>query len=96
MAWPVNSVGVYDTQRKIYRKNNNPWHKKGVPDIDMIFMGHVVRVEVKKPGGYCSKEQKEFLIDYKRHGGRCFVAKSLKELDEKLILENIGWVKGVF
>lgn len=95
-AWPTMSVGVWDPTRKIYRKNSNVWFRKGIPDIQMIFMGHVILVEVKKPGGYASQDQKEFLLDYKRHGGRCFVAKSLKELDEKLIAEDIGWTKGVF
>jgi len=72
-----------------YRNNNTPvfngdvyrkmpkWSMKGVPDIVGIYKGRPLYIEVKKKGGYPSKEQKAFIELVNSEGGIAFVARSI-------------------
>lgn len=43
--------------------------KKGIPDITAVKGGVVVQIEVKAPGGKQSKDQVDFMLDWRAHGG---------------------------
>ncbi len=59
-----------------------------MPDILGILhpSGRLLCIEVKKPGGVVSVEQKEFLDIINRNGGLGFVAQSINDVEEFLIL----------
>lgn len=82
-AWKNNRIGVFDPRKKTFRKSGK-YNIKGVPDICGIYNGKPLYIEVKKPGGYPSKEQKEFITRANNEGAICFIARSLDEVIEKL------------
>ena len=48
-AFKINTVGVYDSARKIYRKNQNKFVIRGTADILGINKGRFLAIEVKTP-----------------------------------------------
>lgn len=72
--WVTQSIGIRG------RTNNSRWSCKGVSDINGIWEGRPLFIEVKAPGNKPSDEQKEFLNDAKKHGAIAFVAYSLNEV----------------
>jgi Holliday junction resolvase len=52
-VFKVQSTGIFDPTKGIYRKSFNPHHIKGVSDIIGIYNGVFIAIEVKKP--YISK-----------------------------------------
>jgi hypothetical protein len=90
-AWRQNSVGVYDPIKKIYRKQTGKFYIKGVSDILAVLAptGRLLAIEVKKVGGYPSKEQKAFLENVNAGGGLGFVARSFKEVEDRLKAEGV-------
>lgn len=83
MAWRNNTTGVYDPTKKIFRKMPK-YTRKGVPDIIGIYKGRFLGIEVKQPGKYPSKEQREFIAEAQENGGIAFVARSLEDVKEFL------------
>jgi len=84
-AWKNQSTGIFDPVKKIYRKSNNPFHIKGVSDILGILPdGRFLAIEVKSATGRASPEQKIFLEKINFYGGIGLVAKSIKEVEDKL------------
>jgi penicillin-binding protein-related factor A (putative recombinase) len=93
-AWQVDSVGIYDQARGVYRSNKNKL--KGVSDIIGIFKGRPLAIEVKvdtlkdhkgttlRNKGYPTKEQKEFLQKFSDEGGIAFIARSVEDVEEQL------------
>lgn len=88
MAWRNNTGGVFDPEKKTFRRPSK-WSRNGIPDIMMIINGRAVYCELKRPhsGPRARKEetlfnmlsdaQKSFLADCRTNGGVCFVADSL-------------------
>ena len=93
-VWKVDRQGTYDPKRKCFRANKNPFKRKGIPDINGILpWGQALYIEVKAPGKYPSKEQKEFIARAKDSGAVAFVARSIEDVykafKEANILERI-------
>jgi hypothetical protein len=53
--------------------------RKGVPDLVILHSGRIFGLEVKRPAGALSREQKEFRIEWERAGGVYAVARSVEE-----------------
>lgn len=53
---------------------------KGIVDRIAVKNGRVLFIEVKKPGGTLSDEQKEFRTNMKKAGGEYHVVRSLEEI----------------
>lgn len=81
--WRQNNTPVFDATRQVYRKMPK-YALKGVPDIQVITnpCGQAVFLEVKKKGGYQSKEQKEFERNVKERGGEYYVVRSVEDVQE--------------
>ena len=79
-VFPVDSVGIFDPSRGIYRKRQSRFHRKGVADIIGIWDGIPLAVEVKSLTGRLRPEQKIFLDDFKGHGGIAIVARSVNDV----------------
>lgn len=101
-AWKNQSVGIYDPVKKIYRKSNNRFHKKGVADILGIIDGKFLAIEVKTPKGTISPEQRVFITKINESGGVAFVARSVQQcalelskfVDEQMLkvaLRKFSW-----
>lgn len=62
-AWKVDTVGVYDAQRGVYRQRHSGSRYKGVSDIIGFYRGKTWLIEVKtsKRKNRLTDEQKEFL-----------------------------------
>ena len=85
IAWGsvVNSVGIYDQAKKVYRKSNSPYIKKGVPDWQGCWRGRSLLIEFKSPElrdassklirrkGSLSQDQREYLT--KAHAAKSIV-----------------------
>jgi hypothetical protein len=62
---------------------------KGVSDIlGVLDGGRVLAVEVKKPGGKLSREQKAFLDAVRERGGLALVVRGVDELDKAMRAEG--------
>lgn len=83
-AWKNQSTGIYDPRLKTFRRINNPFHIKGVPDILGIFKGRPLAIEVKSKGNYPSPEQKAFMERFRANGGVCFIARSVDDVIKNL------------
>lgn len=55
----TNNTPIFDPRSKTFRKMPK-YALKGFPDIVVMHKGKVIFLEIKKKGGYQSKEQKEF------------------------------------
>lgn len=91
-AWKNNSTGVFDAKRGCFRKSKNKFAINGVSDILGVYNGRLLAIEVKKPGGVTSKEQKQFINRVVRLGGIAGVARSIDEVRE--ILKSDGGMNG--
>lgn len=85
-VFKVQSTGMFDPTKKIFRKSFNKNHIKGVSDILGIIKptGQFLAIEVKSKVGKLSPEQKVFLDKVQSMGGVAFVARSLEEVKERL------------
>jgi len=80
-CWKVNSVGVYDSKRRVYRKSHNKYHLNGVADVLGILPGgRMFAVEVKSEKGRLTEAQKHFLNRLSKDGGLPLVARSIEDL----------------
>lgn len=57
-------------------------------DINGIWVGRPLFIEVKVPGKKPTPEQQEFLEDARKHGAIAFVAHSLDEVLNELLKEE--------
>jgi hypothetical protein len=74
--------GYFDGKR--YRKDYNPYTRKGIPDITIILKGRFVGFEVKTSTGRQSPDQKQFQADLEANGGFYFIVRSVKDAEEAL------------
>ncbi len=77
--WRNNTTGIYDPKTKRYRKMPK-YAKPGAPDIILIKDGFFIGLEIKKKGGYQSKDQKEFEKGVKAAGGEYYVIRKVEDL----------------
>lgn len=85
-AWKNQSVGVWDQNRKIFRKPNNKNHIKGVSDIlGILPCGRFLAIEVKSKTGKLSPDQVLFIERINSHGGLAFMAQSIEDVENKLL-----------
>jgi hypothetical protein len=82
-AFKVNPTAQYDPKLKMYRKPGK-FVLKGTADIIGIWAGKPLAIEVKRPGGRKSKEQKAFVDKYRGMGGIAFFAFNLDEVRHHL------------
>jgi len=61
-------------------------YPKGISDILGVYQGRMLCIEVKKPGGRVSPEQRAFLDRVNDEGGIGFVAYSVDDVVERLEL----------
>jgi VRR-NUC domain len=85
-AWPNDSVGIFDPQKKIFRKRHSQYHLKGVSDILGIYNGKPLAIEVKSKTGRLSPEQREFLDLFNNLGGIGIVARSVEDVEQSLLV----------
>lgn len=78
-AWKNQSVGIYDPIKKIYRRSNNKYHRKGIADILGIVEGKFLAIEVKSKTGTISPEQRIFIARVNQDGGIGFIARSVSQ-----------------
>lgn len=64
-----------------------PMSRKGVSDVLVCYEGRFVAVEVKRPGGKASPEQKRFIKDVESAGGIGMVVDNVEDVIERLGLE---------
>jgi hypothetical protein len=82
-AFRVNTTGVWDPVRKVYRTFQG---LKGVSDIlgllplDSPFPGRMLAVEVKAGRDVLSEDQRYFLDTVNDNGGLAFAVRSLDDL----------------
>ena len=69
----INSTGIYDTKRGIFRTSNGT---AGVEDIICIIRGKYVGIEVKAGKDAQRSAQKARQIDVEKSGGVYFIARS--------------------
>ena len=81
------SSGVYDPTRRVFRTNKN---MKGVSDIIGICPdGRFLAIEIKAEKEKVSEDQQVFLENVATKGGVAFVARSVDELESKLMEYHI-------
>lgn len=82
LASRVNNMGVY--RNGMYTKSNM---RKGFPDIQGVYSGKCIYIEVKYGKDKLSQDQKDFLNDAYKCGAKCHVAKSFDEFFSWFCLE---------
>lgn len=93
LTWRNNTAGVYDPNRKVFRRNAAL--KKGVSDILGVIpgSGRLLAIEVKIGADKLSQDQYIFLNDVRERNGSAFVAKTydgfLESLKEHLTEEEL-------
>lgn len=85
-CFKVDTVGIFDPTKKIYRKKNSIHHIKGVSDILGIYKGRMLAVEVKSAKGRLTEEQQDFLNKVNEEGGFGLMARSIDDVDQMLKL----------
>ena len=80
-AWRINTMGVYDKKTGKYR---NSGASLGVSDVIGCLNGAMYAVEVKYGKDRLSDNQKKFQAQVERSGGMFIVARTLKDVDEKI------------
>lgn len=84
MVWRSNNVPTFDVTKQIFRRMPK-FAMKGVSDIVGVLPGgRALFIEVKKPKGYASKFQKDFLIRASRAGALAFIARSPQDVHREL------------
>lgn len=82
--WRQNTVGVYDAKNKSFRRKPK-YAMNGVADIVVITDGgYAVFLEVKKPKGVLSLDQKVFKRKCEDKGCEYYVVRSIDDV------KNIG------
>lgn len=85
-AFKINTVGVYDQAKGVYRTNRNPFLIRGTADILGLAYGRFIAIECKTPKTIknVSDNQKAFLMKIVQMGGYGLVACRLDDVVEWL------------
>ena len=84
----MDSVGIFDPVKKIYRKRHSQYHIRGVADILGCARGRFIAIEVKSRVGRQSPEQKAYGERLNASGGYYMVARSHEEVK--------AWLDSIF
>jgi len=79
-AFKVNTMGVWDTKKNLYRKNRNKFIVKGTADIIGCWRGKFIAIEVKAGYNKPTQDQLDFLERVRYNGGLCLVAYSVDDV----------------
>jgi hypothetical protein len=90
IAWIHTSVGIWDQEKQIYRKNNSRFQWNGVSDIEGIWCGKPLYIEVKAASNRLSADQQEFIGIVSEYGAITIIAYSLRDA----VSELLGYVQG--
>lgn len=84
MAFKINTVGIYDAKRMIFRKILNPFIHKGTSDIIGLCNGTFFCIEVKTKKGLrdVTEEQLRFIHSVESRGGYGTVATCLEQVEQ--------------
>jgi len=77
-AIKINTMGVFDPKRKVWRKNTNPHIHNGTSDILACYRSRFCAIEVKAGSNKPSENQRIFLERIKKNGGVSFCTNSLE------------------
>ena len=82
-AWRNNNAPTYDSRKGVFRRAISP---PGAPDIIGVMPGdgRFLGIEVKTRTGRVSPSQETFLSEIRASGGRAFVARSVRDVEEYL------------
>lgn len=83
MAWMNHSTAIFDPATKSFRRPSR-YFRKGTSDVLGIYKGKPLAIEIKSKIGRLTKEQKDFIEEFKRHGGIAFMARSLEDVIQVL------------
>lgn len=83
-AFKVNTVGVFDPIKKVYRKPKSKYLINGVADILCQTPMGLIFFEVKSPTGKQTDSQKTFEDNIKRSGGFYFVVRSVDDAEKAI------------
>lgn len=61
------------------RKRSSPYQKNGTSDLFIVMWGHFRALEMKKPGGTASQDQKDFIAELEVAGAKGAVAYTFEE-----------------
>lgn len=88
-CWPVNSVGLFDPTKKVFRTPGKHF-LKGVSDIlGCLKGGRLLAIEVKTKQGRPTPEQIAFLDLVNQMGGIAFIARSIEDVEDKFKSKSI-------
>jgi penicillin-binding protein-related factor A (putative recombinase) len=81
-AFKINTVGIFDVKKGIFRKNLNPYVHLGTSDILGVCQGRMFAIEVKTPKRLkdVTDAQRRFLDQVRLKGGLGIVATSLDQV----------------
>lgn len=83
-CWIHDSMGVWSRERNCYLRRKGRHSVRGLPDIHGVLPGgRFFAIEVKTQTGRVSPEQKQQLAEIAEAGGLAFVARSLKDLEDR-------------
>jgi len=81
----INTIGVYDKDKGIYRKNINPNIITGTSDILGVVRGRFIAMEVKtKQNKKRPKEQIDFIDMVNKNGGLADFITSINDVERLL------------
>jgi hypothetical protein len=83
-CWIFDSIGIFDPRKGVYLSRAGKRRVKGLPDIHGIIPGgRFFGIEVKMPGRYPSPDQKQQIAEINAAGGLAFIARSIKDVEER-------------
>ncbi len=93
-CWIYDSVGIFDPIKRVYLTRSGKYKTRGLPDIHGVLPGgRFLAIEVKMPPhksasgkmvrSYPSPEQRQQIEEINAAGGLAFVARSLKDMEDR-------------
>lgn len=83
-CWRNNSTGLFDASSGTFRRKGK-YQRLGISDILGVIHGTLFAIEVKTAKGKLSDYQKQFLDDVSLNGGVAIVARSIEDVENKLL-----------
>lgn len=68
----------------VWKQHGGPMQRAGLPDVFAVRNGHLLAIEVKKPGGKASKLQEKTIRELEAAGAVAFVASGEAEVLARL------------
>ena len=77
MFFRVNTMGVFDPVKKIYRPLRGVGYVKGAPDIMVCYKGKGIAIECKSEKGRQTPDQEAFQASWEAAGGMYILTKDV-------------------